>query len=243
MIRTFLLLSTLFFSMTSAATSLVLSAIGGRSEMDLHSGEELLTLNSKSTFPAGSNAYLEPQEQPHADMWGGFIGIEEYFNKYALVQIGVGYYQNQTSNARGAIYYFGFSENHNADYQVSLKHQRLMGELKWMFPVSKYVYPYLWGGAGVAWNKIYDYDHISLIPSDVAGVLFHDHSERDFAYGFGGGLEIPLIEHLRLGLGYQYVDAGEAKVSPSDQQNTDEVITYDHFSGSVWLAELSVLFY
>jgi opacity protein-like surface antigen len=126
--------------------------------------------------------------------------------------VGVGYYQinphpvqgdarSRLNNIPGGTY----------DYHYNFSSSQVLLESKFLtsFGRTQAFHPYLSLGAGAAFNRITNFSS-RLVSGEEAPMRFANGSNTVFSYMAGVGIDVDLSKQWRLGLGYRYVDFGQA---------------------------------
>lgn len=102
---------------------------------------------------------------------------------------------------------------------------------------------YVLAGAGIAWNKAYNYNEVPTIPSRTAlpmRAMYRSNTEADFAYTAGLGILFNLTASTCLGIEYRFTNYGDASLSPTTQQTTTQGLSLGEVRSNALLARLTV---
>ncbi len=157
------------------------------------------------------NVYVEQNAHALQPMYGGLIGLETSPFPIAqhdfITQLGVSFYQINPFSTQGVMVkslpFFVFPP---ANYQYRVQSQQLLLESKFLMPLAKRWYPYLNVGLGTAFNRAYAYQEQGF------AAPFPDHTDVNFSYEVGAGLEAMVVPHLRLGVNYRFAALGPAEL-------------------------------
>ncbi|CEG56270.1 outer membrane protein [Legionella fallonii] len=145
---------------------------------------------------------------------GVFLGVEptlSYTNFFLQAGLEYSYFGNTSLYGSNTV---GIEPETSTayQYQYTLQTQQLLAVGKFFkkthFPKTNHIlYPYLSIGLGVAFNQAKNYQaftnetgSINITPS------FADHSNTSFSYSLGVGIDSPIDQHIRIGVGYKFSD-------------------------------------
>ncbi|WP_133128498.1 outer membrane protein [Legionella nagasakiensis] len=136
-----------------------------------------------------------------------------------LLQVGLSYHQIQRMNVDGKLYQGISPPYYMSSYSYRIRSAQLLAEGKWLHEFHHRYFPYLIGGAGVAFNKAQDFttsipDYLTVTPS------YGNHSNMPFSYTIGLGLDYLLTPNISVGLGYRFSDLGTVKLGAGYIRNT-----------------------
>jgi opacity protein-like surface antigen len=172
-----------------------------------------------------------------------FLGAElPFLNKWAW-QLGAAYYQNITPfNPTGVVYQFADFDYGNLTYNYSLKSQRYLIQTKLLYAINDIIHPYITGGAGEAVNKSYSYYELPVSSADVPmQETFANKTVHSFTYSLGLGLELAVNEHLRFGVGYNYVNLGRAGLGVAPSQDSTDTLKLNNLNTNEFMMTLSLV--
>ena len=146
----------------------------------------------------GTGAVIGGEWRSHQSPWRFQAGISyDYLSKVDLA---------------GNIWETGLPDLNELSYKYAIQHQRLNGEL------------------GLAWNTAKDYEESKATPpqnGEQTRNTFQDTTTNSFTWSAGVGIERSLGDSWRVGVGYLYTDAGEAKL---EAVNSNDNLTIDDLS-------------
>lgn len=144
-----------------------------------------------------------------------FLGVYGLINSAVQGQIGLALGATSSASLKGNIWEDAnpFLSNYTYSYSVSNKRIALKGKL--LYDINTYdLFPYISGSAGVAINNSSGFTINPKIVEEVPAPAFANHSEAEFSYTLGIGLEAALDMNWRVGLGYEYADWGLSSLGP-----------------------------
>lgn len=162
----------------------------------------------------------KPKESNTTNMlWGGFIGSEVKRSSSWRFIGGLGYYQPNVLPTRGTLTQGADSTSDNIySYKYQTQSQQLLVESKLYWIKKERIQPFLMLGIGAAFNKMFDYQ-TSVPPFLEFTPAFSNHSQTNFTYAVGPGIDISLSKSFRAGILYRLTDLGAANIG-SAQINT-----------------------
>lgn len=143
-------------------------------------------------------------------LWGGFIGSEvKRSSSWGLI-VGLGYYQPTTLSTKGTLTQGADPESDNVySYRYKTQSQQLVAEGKLYWIIKERIQPFLMVGVGTAFNKTSDYQ--TNVPSVLEFTpAFSNHTQANFTYVVGSGIDISLTKSFRVGVGYRFTNLGAA---------------------------------
>lgn len=179
-------------------------------------------------------------------VWGAFAGIEVPIDEEEIYrwQTGFGYYRTTSLDTEGIIEYFGDPSDVDVGYRYNINNTRYMFENKLLMSLNELFSLYLLGSLGIANNETGDAETYQLDPASVEMLYgFETDEVNSFTYSVGLGLEMEVIEHVRVGLGYQFSDLGEAKTGPFKSPNSaGEHLENEHLFTNEFMLGVNVVF-
>lgn len=169
---------------------------------------------SQSFTPLDLCSYhYQPQASNTTNMlWGGFVGSEVTRTRSWGLIAGLGYYQPNTLSMKGALTQGADTRSNDTySYGYQAQSQQLLAEGKWYWIAKEMVQPFLMVGIGAAFNKISGYQ-TSVPPFLQFTPAFSNHTQTNFTYAIGPGIDISISKAFRIGLGYRFTDLGAANI-------------------------------
>lgn len=166
---------------------------------------------SQSFAPLDLCSYhYKPQGSRTNMLWGGFIGSEVKHSSSWGLMVGLGYYQPTTLSTEGTLIQGADPESDNSySYRYQTQSQQLIAEGKLYWTVKERIQPFLMVGIGTALNKTSHYQ-TNVPPFLEFTPVFSDHTQINFTYAVGPGIDVSLTKVFRLGIGYRFTDLGSA---------------------------------
>jgi opacity protein-like surface antigen len=153
---------------------------------------------------------------------GLFLGAETaVFDKSSFPlhwQFGLAYYKPfSASTISGTTKQLGTPYTYSYQVQSS----QLLLDNKFLATFASIYHPYVSAGVGIARNTASNYQKAYNATYGQYSMGFTDNTSTSFSYEFGVGLDVDLINHWRLGLGYRYVNFGTASLGSPIQGTVD----------------------
>lgn len=142
---------------------------------------------------------------------------------FDTISLGLDAYQFKTSRS-GLVIVNGDPNFANYDYSMDIHSARLMldGQIN-SNPFWYGLVVFAEAGAGIAWNRL-DYNDVPVPGIGGLGLSLPNKTQEQFAYDLGGGLKLPVAEHLQISARYLYSNLGNMKTSTHGNFNIDEPI-------------------
>lgn len=141
-------------------------------------------------------------------LFEAFLGAERELSPLFFVQGGLAYTYTGSVLVKGTLLQGADADSDNLyNYQYKIGTQELLLQAKFMRPYRERVFPYALGGIGVAFNRVTSFQ--TTVPSDLAITrAYEDNSPTSFAYRVGGGFDVSVLDHMRVGVAYRYTGMG-----------------------------------
>lgn len=187
----------------------ILSVQGGYSANNLGSSSKIYVNALADTF-----TYYNKNNSTSTGFIGGFIGAEVPFSWLPhpgmRLQTGVEYNYFGSAHIAG-VNTVGLEPALATVYQYNyqVQTQQVLGIIKLLATTYERFYPYGEVGLGAAFNKANRY----RATTTDAGVInltpyFIDQTNSQFSYSLGVGVDMQMMEKIRVGLGYRYSNFG-----------------------------------
>ncbi|STX28305.1 Uncharacterised protein [Legionella beliardensis] len=169
-------------------------------------------------LPPDSNYYTVKSDYKLATNFNFAVGFEQLINQHFSYQLGIAAYGNTAVNSRGHVWQFALPEFDNFSYRYKIQSTAFLLTGKLLSDYSSIIHPYLSANIGLGLNRSFSYEETPLIEEAVAMEPFRNHTSNSFAWGAGTGLEINITPTTRFGIGYQFIDFGNATLGKSPVQ-------------------------
>ena len=166
---------------------------------------------SQSFAPLDLCSYnYKPQGSKTNMLWGGFIGSEVKRSPSWGLIAGLGYYQPNSLATKGTLTQGADPASDNAySYRYQTQSQQLLAEGKLYWIAKERIQPFLMVGIGAAFNKTSNYQ-TNVPPFLEFTPAFFNHTQTNFTYAVGPGVDVSLTKSFRVGVGYRFTDLGSA---------------------------------
>ncbi len=140
---------------------------------------------------------------------GGFIGSEVQRSSLWGLIAGLGYYQQpNTISTNGTLTQGADAASNNTySYRYQTQSQQLLAEGKLYWIVKEKIQPFLMAGIGVVSDKTSHYQ-TNVPPFLEFTPAFSNHTQTNFTYAVGPGIDVSLTKSFRVGVGYRFTDLG-----------------------------------
>lgn len=141
-------------------------------------------------------------------LFEGFLGAERQISPLFFVQGGLAYTYTGSVLVKGTLLQGADADSDNLyNYQYKIGTQELLLQAKFMRPYRERIFPYALAGIGVAFNRVTSFQ--TTVPSSIAVTrAYEDNSPTQFAYRVGGGLDVSVLDNIRVGVAYRYTGMG-----------------------------------
>jgi opacity protein-like surface antigen len=174
-------------------------------------------------------------------LWGGFIGSEIKHSPLWGFIAGLGYYQPSSLATKGTLTQGAdlMSEStYNYSYQT--QSQQLLAEGKLYWVAKEKIHPFLMMGIGAAFNKTSDYQ-TSIPPFLEFTPVFSNHTQTNFTYAIGPGVDLSLSQSLKFGVAYRFTDLGSANTGSAaiDEIPISNTLNQSHLYANQIIAQVT----
>ncbi len=205
------------------------------------------TTTSKN-FPAQNGLFSFYNYADHLDnqnvaMFGIFLGGEIVLNPQWNLQAGLGYYQPSAFAVNGTVTQgVSIASANQYTYQYKIQSRQLLVDGKLLYRWCNY-HPYLAAGLGAGWNEVQDYTVNIQPPFTTFSNQFKNNTRSSFSYSLGFGVDVDVLENLRLGVGYRFADFGPAETGTSmiDTVSTNYTLSQPHLYSNELLVQLTAI--
>ncbi len=197
---------------------------------------------SITLIPPFQNAYIGTNHYDTEAVIGLFLGAETFFSQNWAWQLGLSYFQSSVFTENGNVYQFSDPAFNNLTYQYNIQSRRIYLETK-VSPVWRQIWhPYLSLGAGEAFNKAYAYIETPVSSENLPMAQpFAGHTTQSFTYLGGIGMDIDMGKNVRMGVGYRFVNLGNASLGMTPLQSSVNTISNSHLYTNEFLLQLTII--
>ena len=131
---------------------------------------------------------------------------------------------------QGDVWQFAVPFFDTLSYSYKVHHSRVMFSSKLLTTVPRYqtIHPYFSWELGTAYNRANNYQEQPLIPLAVPMTPFANHTQSAFSWGVGVGVDYNLNQHVRAGVGYQFVNLGAVSLGLTPSEITTQSLSLSH---------------
>lgn len=142
-------------------------------------------------------------------LYGGFVGIEWQGDSNWMFDLLIDYNQSSLFSVDGSLTQgIDTSSENTYDYSYSMRFRQLLGQVKVGYVGWQQISPYLLFGLGAGFNSAQDFS--TTAPATlVATRAYADNLTISPACMLGFGFDIPIVDFVRLGVGYRFTDLGK----------------------------------
>jgi opacity protein-like surface antigen len=202
----------------------------GRPLLSLTGGAAFISdVGQSKNFPA-LNPIEDSYYDYHAHQWnqtlalvGGFLGTEYLVHPDWRIQVGVSYNHPSTFYTKGlltqgpVIVDTGAPDVEASDqytYGFSIQSHQILAESKLLYNWEERYHPYVMVGLGASINRAFDYNVNISPPFTTLSNQFGAYNNAAFSYSVGVGMDIDMMQFMRLGVGYRFTDFGQVQTGP-----------------------------
>jgi opacity protein-like surface antigen len=185
--------------------------------------------------------YSAKQSTQTVGVLDGFVGAEWAFQPNWDLQMGLGYNQAWNFKTQGSL--LQGADAQSAD-QYSYKYKgltrQLLAEGKLLYRFKERYLPYALLGLGAAFNDANSY-HTNAPPFLTFTRQYKNNTQTSFAYALGMGIDVVILDHLRLGVGYRFADFGQISLGNAtiDTTKVRGTLSQTHLYANQILAQIT----
>lgn len=116
----------------------------------------------------------------------------------------------------------------NYDYRYKVENLRVTLKGRLIGDCNRGLEPYLSAGAGVAFNRAYDFTIHPKISQEVPAPAFEAKTTTSFTYNVGLGFQTSVAPHLQAAIGYEFADWGKTQLARAPGQTVNQGIRLHH---------------
>jgi opacity protein-like surface antigen len=185
----------------------------------------------------------QPQGHSVNPLYGGFVGSEFKQTPSWRFVAGLGYYQPASLSTKGILTQGADSVSSDTySYRYRTTTQQLLAEGKLYWIDQHKIQPFLMVGLGAAFNKTSNYQ--TNVPLFFAFTpKFSNHSQTNFTYAIGPGIELNLTKSVRIGIGYRFTDLGPSPTGTAQIDNISipNALKHSHLYANQILAQFTFI--
>lgn len=194
-----------------------------------------------SLLPPWTSTYTASNKHQTNGLLGLTLSAFTPINNNLNLGLGISAYYHGSVSFNGDVWQFSLPEFDNFTYQYKVQTNRLMLTTKVSTTYRQFFHPYLLGEIGASFNRVYSYYERPYIVEAIPMAPFANARNTSFAWDIGLGVDLELLPTTFLGIGYQFIDNGKAKLNPSPAQLSSETLGLNHFNIHQLLFQLTVL--
>ena len=179
--------------------------------------------------PESERTYIANQQTKTLADAELFIGIQRGLNPRFNGQIGLEIATTSNAGLSGNIWDDAGPEFNNFTYHYQVRHNHIAVKGKLLADIGQLVIPYISGSLGVGFNQAGQYTNTPTIPEAGVQPNFASHTITAFTYTVGIGVQHALTEHSQIGLGYEFADWGQSRLSTAPGQTLGSGLSLNHF--------------
>lgn len=147
-----------------------------------------------------------------------FLGLQALDNTYFLGQFGIALAGASNIKLEGDIWEDSDPNFNNFIYTYKVNHLRIAAKGKLLVNWKHSVSPYISASLGVGFTHAHDYAITPKIIEEVPAPPFLNHTNTNFSYTLGAGLQKRISNHVRAGIGYEFADWGKSQLGSAPGQ-------------------------
>jgi opacity protein-like surface antigen len=208
-------------------------------------------LGRSNSFPdpatGGTDIYTTSHGIQTVGAFDSFFGMEWAFHPKWELQIGFGYNQTTSLASNGTLLQsIGTPFANSFSYLYNVVARQYLFEGKLLYNFYEYYHPYVELGLGVSQNAAYGYQTNVVSTSSISNSApqFPNQTNSSFSYNAGIGIDIDVLNNVRLGLGYRFANFGKVQLGNTLINATplNGTLSQSHFYVNEALVLLSFVF-
>lgn len=208
-------------------------------------------LGKSRSFPdpatGGTDIYTASHGMQTVGAFDSFVGMEWAFHPKWKLQVGFGYNQTATFALKGTLLQsVGTPSATSFSYRYNAVARQYLAEGKLLYNFYDYYHPYLELGLGVSQNvaNAFQTNSLSTSPVQTSAPQYPNQTSSSFSYNAGIGIDIDVLDNVRLGLGYRFANFGKVQLGNTIINTTavNSMLSQSSFYVNEALAEITFVF-
>lgn len=203
-----------------------------------------LSINNGSNFTSPNNIDIYTTNAGSSLVLGLEGGYQLTSFRLPGLSLGVRYSHYFNPTIDGQVIQYSLPAFTNYNYQFHLESDVLLATAKMNFLNEKTLTPFIRGGLGVSWNNASQYSEVAL-PNVTPRISpsFGNHTQSDFAYQLGAGLDWRVKPQWLISLGYEYSHLGNFSLGNGSLNWSNESLSSGTLSNNAAVLGLTYLFH
>lgn len=177
------------------------------------------------TFPIGdpSSEFYEYSCQSNTQIeviYGGFVGAEWHGSCRWNLLLDMNYMQSSPFSVKGTLTQgvdVASEDSYHYNYKIIIR--QLLVESKFSYVNNTRFRPYAQVGIGPSFNRAHSFS--TTVPPSLSFTRdYENNTTAGFTYAVGAGLDIRIIDCLRVGVSYSFTDFGKVELGSSSIDGT-----------------------
>ena len=163
-----------------------------------------------------------------------FLGLQKQLNDRVLGQFGIAIAGASNIKLSGDIWEDADPDFNNFTYAYNVNHLRVAAKGKLLANWEHSVAPYISGSLGVGFTHAHNFSITPKIFEEIPPPTFRSHTDTNFSYTAGAGLQKSINNNLQASIGYEFADWGKSNLGRAPGQTLNSGL---HL-GSIYTHEL-----
>ncbi|CDZ76346.1 Opacity protein antigens [Legionella massiliensis] len=148
-----------------------------------------------------------------------FLGMQRLLGQSFIGQLGIAFAGSSNAKLSGNVWLDADPSFDDFFYNYKINHTHVAVKAKVLAGTQYWAQPYISGSLGVGFNRAHDFRLTPKIFEQLTPPSFVDHTQTSFTYTAGVGLQKSFCQHWSFGVGYEFADWGQSKLSRSIAQS------------------------
>lgn len=158
-----------------------------------------------------------------------FAGLQKSLSPHWLGQLGLAVAATGNAQLQGVIWDDADPEFDNHRYNYKVRQTRIAVKGKLLFSNETFLLtPWVSGSAGIGFNRARSFSNTPVIFEALPNPNFSNHTETDFTYTLGVGVQKSLNGHWQVGVGYEFADWGKSELGHTSGQTLNTGLKLNH---------------
>ncbi len=162
-----------------------------------------------------------------------FVGTQKKLSSIIDGQFGIAVAATTHDNLSGQIWDDAAPVFNNYTYAYKIQHTHIAFKSKFLADPGYFLMPWVSASIGVGFNHTYSFSNTPTIFQAQINPNFPAYTRNTFTYTVGAGVQKTLMDHLQVGIGYEFSDLGQSNLgrAPGQTLGTGVSLPYTYTNG------------
>lgn len=168
-----------------------------------------------------------------------FVGGQRSFCSMLIGQLGLAISATSKNRLSGVIWDDGDPLFANFTYSYRTQFTRVAAKGKLLLDKGYWVMPWVSAAVGASFNRSQNYTNTPLIFEALPNPNFAAHTQTEFSYTVGAGVQKAFCHNWQVGLGYEFTDFGKTRLNRAFDQTLGFGLSRNHVYANGVMANIT----